>query len=199
MLKYTDLGPTGMQSYGETYPRTAYVLSLIGGILILFFSLIYAAILAVFAGLFAAVGFGLGAAALIGLAILALFFGVIILFFALRMKSNPQQARTYGILILVLSLISFIGGGGFYIGAILALIGGILAIIWTPPTPAQGYGQPMMGQPMAQPAQPPAWGAPAPASAPPAGAAGGKFCSSCGSQNAAGAQFCAKCGAPMSA
>lgn len=186
-----------MQSYGETYPRTAYLLSLIGGILILFFSLIYAAILAVFASLFAAVGFGLGAGIAIALAILALFFGIIILYFALQLKRSPQQSRTYGILILVFSIISFIGGGGFYIGAILALIGGILAIIWTPPHPAPGYGQPMMGQPMGQPGQPPAWGAPPPATAPPAGAAGGKFCSSCGSQNAAGAQFCAKCGAPM--
>lgn len=189
-----------MQSYGETYPRTAYLLSLIGGILILFFSLIYAAILAVFASLFAAIGFGLGAGIAIALAVIALLFGVIILYFALRLKSNPQQARTYGVLILVLSLISFVGGGGFYIGAILALVGGILAIVWTPPAPAPGYGQPygqpMPGQPMA--ASPPGWGQPPATTAPPPpGAAAQKFCSHCGSPNAATAQFCAKCGAPM--
>ena len=122
---------------------------------------------------------------------MALFFGLIILYFAMKLKSNPRSAKAYGILILVFALISFIGGGGFYIGAILALVGGILAIVWNPPAQAApGYGQPMM------PAAP-GWGAPPPAAAPPPGAAGGKFCASCGSPNAAGAQFCAKCGAPM--
>ncbi|MCW6168129.1 MAG: hypothetical protein LVQ64_06835 [Thermoplasmatales archaeon] len=38
-----------------------------------------------------------------------------------------------GVVVLVCALLSFIGGGGFYIGAILALVGGILAIIWKRP------------------------------------------------------------------
>jgi hypothetical protein len=185
-----------MQAYGETYPRTAYLLALIGGILILILSIISAIILAVIATAFAAVGFGLGVGIAVAFAVVALLFGLIVLYFAMKLKSNPQNAKTYGILILVFALISFIGGGGFYIGAILALIGGILAIIWNPPAPAPGYGQPMMGQQMPGAPQ---WGQPPPpAAAPPPPAAGQRFCSSCGSPNAAGAQFCAKCGAPMS-
>ncbi len=191
-----------MQAYGETYPRTAYLLSLIGGILILFFSIIYAALLAVIASFVGALGYGFASGLLIALAIVALLFGVIILYFALRLKSNPQNARTYGVLILVLALISFLGGGGFYIGAILALIGGILAIVWTPPAMAPAYGQPMMGQPMGAQPMPATPGAGPPVAAPgtpPPGVAGGKFCSYCGTQNAPGARFCAKCGAAMPA
>lgn len=125
-----------MQGSGETYPRTAYLLSLIGGILMLVFSVIYALILVAVASLFAAVGFGLGVGIAVGLAVVALVLGLIVLIFALRLKSNPASAKTSGILIVVLAVISFVGGGGFYIGAILALIGGILAIIWHPPAPA---------------------------------------------------------------
>jgi zinc-ribbon domain len=183
-----------MQAYGETYPRTAYLLSLIGGILILVFSIIYAIILLVIASLFAAVGFGLGVGVAVGLAVVALFFGLIVLYFAFKLKTNPANARTYGILILVFAVISFIGGGGFYIGAILALIGGILAIVWTPP--ATTYGQPMMGQPMPGGA---AWGQPPPPpppSAAPAAAPGvAQFCQFCGTAIPAGAKFCPKCGA----
>lgn len=152
-----------MQGSGETYPRTAYLLSLIGGILILIFSAIYAAILFVVASLFAAVGFGLGVGIAVGLAVLALLLGAVVLFLATRLKSNPAGAKTYGVVILVLALISFIGGGGFYIGAILALIGGILALVWHPPAPAQqAWGQ----QPMAPPT-PPGWGGQPPATPPP--------------------------------
>lgn len=203
MFKYTDLGLTSMQSYGEVYPRTAYLLGLIGGVLMLVFTLIAAAVVAAFAGVISSIAPAAGAVVGLAVALLvieALIFGGLVIFLSLRMKSNPQGAKGYGVIVLVLSVISLIAGGnGFYIGAILALIGGILAIIWRAPTPAPGYGQPMMGQPMTQAAQPPAWGAPPPATAPPPGAAGGKFCSSCGSQNAPGAQFCAKCGAPIPA
>jgi len=180
-----------MQAYGETYPRTAYLLSLIGGILILVLSIIYAIILAAIASLFAAVGFGLGAGIAVAFAVIAILFGLVVLYFAMKLKSNPQGARTYGVLILVFALISFVGGGGFYIGAILALIGGILAIIWTPPAPTGMPGQMAPGY-MAQP--PPM--APPPGAAP-AGGAGQKFCASCGSPNLGTAQFCAKCGAAM--
>jgi len=185
-----------MQGYGQgmNYPRTAYLLSLIGGILILFLSIIDAAILAVIGSAFAGVGFGAAAAILIGFAVIALIFGIIVLVLALRLRSNPQSAKMTGILIIVFSLISFIGGGGFYIGAILALVGGILALLWNPAPMMQqpGWGQPGQQAQWGQPGQQAQWGQP---SAPPAGA--GKVCGSCASPNAPGAQFCAKCGAAL--
>jgi len=151
-----------MQGAGETYPRTAYLLSLIGGILMFIFSLIWAAILAVAASIFAAVGFGLGAGIAIAFAVVAIVLGIIVLVLALRLKSKPESAKMTGILILVFSVISFAGGGGFYIGAILALVGGILAIIWHPPAAAQ----PAWGQPTA-PGAPSGWGGAQPPAPPP--------------------------------
>ncbi len=179
--------------YGPQYPSTAYILSLIGGILILIDALVYAAVAAVGASFLA---FFPGAAAiLIAFGVIAILLALIVIYGAIQMKNRPASAKTWGLLVLVFSLVSFIGGGGFVIGAILGLVGGILALVWNPPAPAPGYGQPMMGQPM----QAPSWGQPPPGAAPPMAAAGGqKFCSSCGSPNAQGAQYCAKCGAPLS-
>jgi hypothetical protein len=152
-----------MQGSAETYPRTAYLLSLIGGILILIFSLIYAVILLAIASLFSSLGFGLGATIAVAFAVVALVLGLVVLVLAMRLKSNPGGVKTTGILIVVFAVISFIGGGGFYIGAILALIGGILALIWHPPAPTQ---QAWGTQPMA-PTSPPGWGGQPPASPPP--------------------------------
>jgi hypothetical protein len=184
-----------MQGYGQgmNYPRTAYLLALIGGILILIGSIIEAAIYAVGASIFAGFGFGGIAIILVAFAVIALILGLIVLILALRLKSAPQSAKMTGVLIIVFALISYIGGGGFYIGGILALVGGILALIWNP--------APMMGQPgWGQPGQQPQWGQPGqaqwgqPSGAPPMA---GKVCPACGTSNAVGAQFCAKCGAAM--
>jgi len=170
---------------GQSYPSAAFILSLIGGIFILLGGLYEAAVYAIVGSAFLAFFPGLGAL-LIALAVVALIFGLIIIFGAIQMRSHPESAKTWGILVLVFAIFSWIGGGGFVIGFLLALIGGILAIVWHPPAPAMG-----------QPGQP-TWGQPTPmAQAPAAAPAGQKFCSSCGSPNAAGTQFCAKCGAAM--
>jgi hypothetical protein len=188
-----------MQGYGQgmNYPRTAYLLALIGGILILLGAIVEAIELAIIGSAFAAFGFGGFAALFIALAVIALIFGIIVLVLALRLKSNPQGVKMTGVLIIVFSLLSYIGGGGFYLGGILALVGGILALIWNPPAV---MAQPGWGQP-GQPGQQGQWGQPQaaawgqPTSAPPA--TGGKTCASCGTPNAPGAQFCAKCGAAL--
>jgi hypothetical protein len=39
------------------------------------------------------------------------------------------------VLILVFSILSFIGLGGFVVGAILGIVGGVLALRWKPSTP----------------------------------------------------------------
>lgn len=185
-------------AYGapRPYPNGAYILSLIGGIFIILAGLVYVAIAAVASSVYSSLGLGgIGAAAasiLIVYAVVALILGFLVIYGAIQLKRRPEGARTWGVLILVFSLISIIGGGGFYIGLILGLIGGILAIVWRPPAPMMGQGP--MGQPM--------WGAPPPMAPPPgaapaAGGAGQRFCASCGSPNAAGTQFCAKCGAAM--
>jgi hypothetical protein len=179
-------------SSGPNYPTAAFVLSLIGGIFILLGGIYEAAIYAIVGSAFLAFLPGLGAL-LIGLAVVALLFGLIIIYGAIQMKSHPESAKTWGIIVLILAILSWIGGGGFVLGFLLALIGGILAIVWHPPAPMGGMGQPgQMGQAWGQPSMAPAPGAGTPMAAP-----GQKFCASCGSPNAAGVQFCAKCGAAM--
>jgi hypothetical protein len=50
------------------------------------------------------------------------------------LNSKPQEHTTWGIVIAVFSVISIFGGamGGFGIGLVLGLIGGVLAITWKP-------------------------------------------------------------------
>src|SRR3990170_1390428 len=47
---------------------------------------------------------------------------------ALMLNYRPAERRSWGIVILIFSVISFLGMGGFFIGAILGVIGGALAL-----------------------------------------------------------------------
>jgi len=175
----------------RSYPSAAFILALIGGIFILLGSIVEAILLTVVGSIYAGFGFGGIAALLIGLAVVAIILGLLVLVGAIMLRSHPESAKTWGVLIIVFSLISFIGGGGFYIGAILGLVGGILALVWRAPM------APQMGGPGGwMPAPPPAMST-AGSGAPAAPAPGQRVCGSCGTPVAAGAQFCAKCGAPM--
>ncbi|HTT73436.1 MAG TPA: zinc ribbon domain-containing protein [Thermoplasmata archaeon] len=181
-----------------SYPSGAHILSLIAGIFIILSGLVYIAVGALVGSVFA--GLGVAGAAVAALGAVALIFGVIIIYGAVQLRTHPSSSKTWGAIILILSLLSFVGGSGFFIGLILGLIGGILALVWkAPPAPMTGgqWGQPgtgaAWGQPTAAAAPPPAGGAPL------APGQGQKFCSSCGSPNAPNATFCAKCGAPLTA
>jgi len=186
----------GSPSYGSIYPSTAYWLSMIGGVLVLL-----SGISAILEGIFLtsfleSILPGISAV-VIGEGIAGVLFGVVIIYAASRLRNTPASARTWGIAIIVFAVLSIFGGGGFLLGFILALIGGILAATWHPPVmPQSGYGQPGYGAPMNPSAAASPW---APPAAPPLrpGSAQ-RYCSSCGSPNLAAAQFCAKCGAPMS-
>ena len=150
------------------YPSTAYILSLIGGIFILLAGLAFAA-------LYAAVGAvvfvfipGLGAL-LLGLAVASILFGLIIIVGAVMLRSRPESAKMWGVIIIVLAIISLFGSaGGFFIGFILALIGGIMAIVWhPPPAPQAAWGTQPMAPTMGGPQGSPGWGGQQPPAAPP--------------------------------
>lgn len=58
--------------------------------------------------------------------------GIVVLIGALMLYSRPKQAHMWGTLVLVFSIVSLVGMGGFMIGAILGIVGGALAIAWKP-------------------------------------------------------------------
>jgi hypothetical protein len=59
--------------------------------------------------------------------------GSVVLISAAMLLAKVGQRRTWGILILVFSVLSFVGLGGFVVGAILGIIGGVLVLRWKPP------------------------------------------------------------------
>ncbi|MCS7130543.1 MAG: hypothetical protein NZ872_03890 [Archaeoglobaceae archaeon] len=103
-------------------PTAAYILSLIGGIL----GLLLAIGIFVAANLFGPLG------ALFGgmLALVPLIFSLIIIWGAMMIKSGePKKVKNGGIIVVVFSILSGLN--------IIALIGGILALVWKPPAKSE--------------------------------------------------------------
>lgn len=55
--------------------------------------------------------------------------GIIILFGAVMLHSRPEAGSRMGTVILAASVVSLVGMGGFIVGAVLGILGGILAIL----------------------------------------------------------------------
>lgn len=60
--------------------------------------------------------------------------GVLVLMSGVMLRTIPSQRPVWGVLILVFSVLSFFGFGGFIIGAILGIVGGIMTLTWKRPT-----------------------------------------------------------------
>lgn len=103
-------------------PNTAFILSLIGGIFVVLGGLIWA-VVGTFLAFFTGLGFLLYA---------FLVFGIIVIIGAFMMNSNPRLTTTWGIVILILGIISLIGIITA-LGGLLAIIGGAFALSWKPP------------------------------------------------------------------
>jgi hypothetical protein len=111
------------------------------------------------------------------------------------------------VIVLVFSLVSLFGGGGFFIGLILGIVGGILAIVWKPmptyvysPYAYPGYALPYgyTGYPAAYPGYPGYPGYPPapvpPTAATPAPAAAPRTCPACSAAVPTTAAYCMACG-----
>jgi len=115
-------------------PTAAFILSLVAGVFIILgggmMSLFGYGFMGMMGRGFGMMGFAFGMMGFLGL-----IFGVIVIISALMLNSKPQEHTTWGTLILIFSVISIFGSamGGFGIGLILGIIGGILAITWKPP------------------------------------------------------------------
>jgi len=81
-------------------------------------------------GMMGGLGYGFGFFGILGL-----IFGLIVIISAIMLNNKPEQHSTWSILIIIFSVLSIFGSamGGFGIGLILGLIGGILGMTWKPP------------------------------------------------------------------
>ncbi len=87
-----------------------------------------------FHGGFPVPGFVAGITAFVGG--IGLVSGAVVLASSIMLRSNPSQKTLWGSLVLVFSVLSFFGSGGFVVGAILGIIAGIMVLTWKPTPPA---------------------------------------------------------------
>ena len=150
----------------ELYPNAAYILSIIGAVFIILSGIFLGLVGAVLTFFLAGVGATGG--------LLGVVWGIIILVAAFNLRSNPSQHVTWGVIILVFSLISWWGAaGGFFVGFLLSLIGGIMAITWVPPRQSAPSAYAPAPTPIQQAV---------------------KYCTNCGSPMALDVKYCSHCG-----
>ena len=122
----------------------AFILSLIGGLILVIGSVIQTLLLAFgsYAGTFYGMGpgmmsgygfYGYGSGWMTALSLMALVFGIIVLIGAIMLNARPAGHITWGIIVLVFSVASFVGMGGYMIGAILGIAGGAIALSYKSP------------------------------------------------------------------
>jgi hypothetical protein len=132
------------QETTSAYPKTASILALAGGMIIVLGGVIFIGVSAFviphlnFGNMTVPQGFnranlpGLVSGIVGAMGVVGLVCGAIVLVSATMLLAKVGQRRTWGILILVFSVLSFIGLGGFIIGAIFGIVGGILTLRWKP-------------------------------------------------------------------
>jgi len=77
-------------------------------------------------------GIGFSSGMFFGISFFGLVSGVLVLLGALMLYSRPREASTWGLVVLVFSVLSLLGMGGFFIGAVFGIVGGMLALTWKP-------------------------------------------------------------------
>ena len=134
------------QNKALEYPRTASIIALAGGIIITLSGVLFVAISAfvlpniTYANI--TIPQGLNASGIPGLVsgfvglmgAFGLVSGVIVLVSSMMLLTGAGQPRTWSVLILVFSVVSFFGMGGFVVGAVLGIVGGALVLRWKPQT-----------------------------------------------------------------
>ncbi|NWG09883.1 MAG: hypothetical protein HXX80_06240 [Nitrososphaerales archaeon] len=127
-------------------PEVAFILSLIGGILMLVAGLVSSMwfMYGGFGGMMGGFGgmmggwhdmmgsFGVPIGFMIGLSLTGLVASILVIVGAIMLNARPAEHTTWGAIILAFSIISLLGMGGFFIGAILGIVGGALALAWRP-------------------------------------------------------------------
>ncbi len=119
-----------------------FILSLVGGLLILvgggmmvgfarfpFFGGMMGGYYGMMSGYYGLMG-GYGGGWFYAFSVIEIISGILVLIGAIMLYNEPSREYTWGILILVFSVLSFFGMGGFMLGALLGVVGGVLALTW---------------------------------------------------------------------
>lgn len=139
------------QNTAIEYPKTGSILALVGGVLIMLGGVLFLFVSQVIIphvdfGNFTSWGnyttthfnstnISSIASGVVGtMGVFGLVCGILVLLSAILLLSNLGQPRTWGVVMLIFSVLSFLGLGGFVIGAILGIIGSVLTLRWKPPT-----------------------------------------------------------------
>jgi hypothetical protein len=160
------------------FPATACLLSSIGGALITVFA-VYELTLGIFDPSVVESVLPGSQPIVIALGVMGLVVGPLIMGLSVQLRRRPASARRLGWEVAVLGLVSFFGGGGLYVGLVLSVVGGLLAVRWQPTVVARplSYSAPVPPPPLGSALRP---------------------CPSCGATNVAAARYCATCGASLS-
>jgi Family of unknown function (DUF6114) len=149
-------------------PTAPFALALLGGVTIMVGGLVQLTLLNVAGGI-TFFGISLWISGPLGILL-----GAGVIYFASRFYEHPEQVVLYGSIVTALSAVSYLSFlGGYFLGLILGVVGGVLAIVWRPvPSPPFYY-----------PAMPayPAY----------------RTCLKCGHHSSMDARFCAYCGNPF--
>lgn len=117
------------QAVSETRSSSAFALSLVGGILIIFGSILMGLLFSYFQmwmnGMMGGMMGTMMTGGFFGISLIA---GILVILGAVMMNTRPQETTLWGIVVLVFSVIGFTGMGLSIIGAIIGIIGGAMAI-----------------------------------------------------------------------
>ena len=164
-------------------PTAAMVLSLIGGLFVIFGGAALAFVGSLIGSL-NVTGAGSASSTALALGIVGVVMGLIMVVGGFMMYSKPTSTKMWGVIVLILAIISWVTAiGGFFIGFLLGLIGGILALTFKPSMAPGAMPPPMMSSSM-------------PMGSAPMGSMG-MTCKNCGASIPAGATRCPSCGANL--
>lgn len=116
-------------------PIAAFIISLIGGIFIILGGLTTIAMMSAWSWIIMRrmMHWWFAPRIFIWIGAFGLISGIIVVISALMLNFEPEKHIAWGTLILLFSVLSIFGGiGGFAVGLILGIIGGILALTWKP-------------------------------------------------------------------
>ncbi len=121
----------------EERPYAAFVLSLVGGVLILVVGLLGLTVLGWPMWGWWGMGmmgrgmmWGWMPGFLLAFSAVGLVSVAAVVTAAYMLYNKPSQAQTWGTIILVFAVVSILSAGGFIVGALLAILGGLLALTW---------------------------------------------------------------------